>query len=92
MPQCAGGLAGQLGHWVDPEQGAAVDVCPPGCVMAEGRLELLRGGDRQILQEGDVLFVASQIHWDGTNLIFKSRGNVTFREGRRGEAFIKCLR
>lgn len=24
-----GGLAGQLGHWVDPEQGAAVDVCPP---------------------------------------------------------------
>lgn len=44
------------------------------------------------MQEGDVLFVASQIHWDGTNLIFKSRGNVTFREGRRGEAFIKCLR
>lgn len=92
MPQCAGGPRWAAGALAGPGTRCCGGRLSPGCVMAEGRLELLRGGDRRILQEGDVLFVASQIHWDGTNLIFKSRGNVIFREGRRGEAFIKCLR
>lgn len=37
-----------------------------------------------------MLFVSSQIHWDGTNLIFKSRGNVILREGRWGRHLLSA--
>lgn len=56
----------------------------PACVMSEGFLELLRGGSRLILHQGDVLFVSTEICWDGINLLFKSKGNVIFQEGRWG--------
>lgn len=55
-----------------------------------GRLALPRGGKSQIFQEGDALFVSSQTHWDGTNLIFKSRRNVIFRGGRWGRHLFRA--
>lgn len=38
-----------------------------------------------------MLSVSSQMCWDGTNLLSERGRNVTFQEGRREEAFIKCL-
>ena len=52
--------------------------------MSEGFSELLRGGNRLILHQGDMLFVSSEVHWNGINLLFKSKRNVTFQEGRWG--------
>lgn len=52
--------------------------------MSEGFSELLQGGSRLILHQGDVLFVSTEICWDGINLLFKSKGNVIFQEGGWG--------
>ena len=67
-----------------PGTGRHSTCLSPACVMSERLSELLQGGNRLIFHAGDVLFVSSKICWNGINLLFKSKGNVIFQEGRRG--------
>jgi hypothetical protein len=50
--------------------------------VTKGLLELREEGSRLRFQEGHMVFVSSQLHWDGTDLLFKSKGYVILQEGR----------